>query len=246
MATTFEVNLTLIARHQLTPTVFQLDFQRNPLFDFKPGHFISLVIPKAGPNGRDLRRAYSIASAPESDQLDLCVKKVDGGPGTSYLDSLKVGDTIKGNAPFGDFVDKSADDRGKVWIATGTGISPFRSMLFSDLAKKKDLSKTHCLFGVREPEEVIYHGLFEEHLGNRFKMAVSRPHSGFHGYRGRVTDILRSGDLHLDYANTDFYLCGNGAMIDEVLSILAEKQVEKKAIHKEAYYKPKPGETHAS
>jgi CDP-4-dehydro-6-deoxyglucose reductase len=125
----------------LTPTVFETVFEGRLASDpsvsmtFQAGQFVSIVIPGAGPNGRDLRRAYSIASGPETHPIELCVKLVEGGPGTNYLYKLREGDTFKGFAPYGDFLYRTHSAKNACFIATGTGIAPFRSMVFSEKFK---------------------------------------------------------------------------------------------------------------
>ena len=88
----------------ITPTVFEIDFMTSEPFPFVAGQFISIVIPGGAAGGRDLRRAYSIASEPESNSIKLCVKLVEGGLGTNYLNKLRPGDKFRGVAPYGDFV----------------------------------------------------------------------------------------------------------------------------------------------
>ena len=95
----------------LTPTVLELTFEPNAPLDFKAGQFISIIVPGAGPGGRNLRRAYSIASPPGALPIELCVKLVEGGPGTNYLYKLRPGDEFKGFAPYGTFVYKPATGR---------------------------------------------------------------------------------------------------------------------------------------
>jgi ferredoxin-NADP reductase len=93
--------------------------------------------------------------------------------------------------------------------------------------------------------------LYTEELRDRLGakglvQALSRPEPGWQGFRGRVTDWLRENATQIHWLETEFYLCGNGAMIDEVKQILTAHGVEKASIHQEVYYKPKPGETHAN
>lgn len=252
----------LVKRVDLAPDIFELYFEPNEgteRFNFKGGQFLSLIVPKAGPGGRDLRRAYSISSSPDQPGFELCVKYVPGGPGTTYLNSLQKGDEIRFIAPYGDFVFKSAAGRDVVMIATGTGIAPFKAMVESTSFLNSKPKNTTILFGARIPVEVLYSDLFKGLLGNSgYIGTLSRSSAeeiektgarlGVKIISGRVTDYLRwlaqSGNFN--WANTDFYLCGNGAMIDEVKSILNENGVQKGAIFQEVYYKPKPGQVHAS
>lgn len=224
----------------LTPTVFELAFEPNQSITFKAGQFISIVIPGAGPGGRDLRRAYSIASTPETMPIELCVKLVQKGPGTNYLYRLRPGDTFKGFAPYGDFVYETKSDRHACFLATGTGIAPFRSMILSKAFESEHPLSTTCLLGVNNEAELMYMEDFAN-LSSAIKWvpAVSQPKTGqWKGFKGRVTDYLRALGADFPWLATDFYLCGNGAMIEEVKSILAEKNVQKEAIFQEVYYKP--------
>lgn len=246
------VQAKLLEKKQLTHDVIELLFESEPVFHFEPGQFISIFVPGKGPGGRDLRRAYSIASAPELTRagksvFELCVKIVEGGPGTQYLNSLKIGDSLKGMAPYGDFVYKTKSGRHAIFISTGTGIAPFRAMVYSKVFKENQPLSATMLFGARHEIDLLYTEEFDIALASsQWVQVLSRPEAAWSGFKGRVTDWLRKNAETIAWSNTDFYLCGNGAMIDEVKQILAEKGVEKTSIHQEVYYKPKPGETHAN
>lgn len=221
----------------LTPTVFETTFETNHPVEFKAGQFVSIVIPGAGPNGRDLRRAYSIASAPDKRPVELCIKLVEGGPGTQYIYSLKPGDKFRGFAPYGDFVYKPKPGKGVCFVATGTGIAPFRSMVLSEHLKANQPKSLLCLMGVRKREELLYLDSFGSETGCKFVPMLTQPDDDWRGFRGRVTDYLRELGDGYAWLENDYYLCGNGAMITEVKSILTEKGVTKDAIHQEIYYK---------
>lgn len=228
----------------LTPTVFEVAFEPNEAIEFEAGQWLSIVIPGAGPKGRDLRRAYSIASSPEMKPVELCVKLVENGPGTSFLAKLKAGDKFRAYAPYGDFVYEPAPGRDVCFIATGTGIAPFRAMMRSDEFRKSPPRSTFCLLGVRDESELLYEEELRGMIGDNYVPCVSRPCSGeWAGFCGRVTEYLRSPGSRINWSETEFYLCGAGVMIDEVKQILLEKGVAKEAIHQEIYYKtPKAGQ----
>ncbi len=242
----------LVSRRNLTSDVIEFVFRSEPAFLFKPGQFISIVVPGRGPGGRDLRRAYSIASAPEltldgQSAFELCVKLVEGGPGTSYLNTILPGDSISGMVPFGDFVYHAKPGRHAIFIATGTGIAPFRSMVLSKVFEECRPASAKILFGARSEEDLLYTDELGHAIGPaNVIQALSRPVGAWGGFKGRVTDWLRQNESSIAWGETEFYLCGNGAMIDEVKQILAAKGVEKTSVHQEVYYKPKPGEAHAN
>jgi CDP-4-dehydro-6-deoxyglucose reductase len=243
----------------ITPTVFELGFDAEPIpsadptkpaptepFHFKAGQYISVIVPGAGPNGRDLRRAYSIASEPEKRPVDLCIKIVDSGPGSNYLNGLRPGQTFKGFAPYGDFTYKTAASKQVCFIATGTGIAPFRSMMLSQEFQKELPKAALCLLGIRDEDELLYEmelsdRAFTSVNGNEFRSkwvpCVSQPKGQWNGFRGRVTDYLRSLGDAFDWKDTEYYLCGAGQMIDEIRAFLSEKGVERDAIHREIYFK---------
>jgi ferredoxin-NADP reductase len=226
----------------LTPTVFETTFEavkaqpEHPEFQFEGGQFVSIVIPGAGPKGRDLRRAYSIASEPTQRPVELCIKLVEGGPGTNYLYKLRAGDVFRGYAPYGDFVYEPKAGRNACFIATGTGIAPFRAILYSAAYKAAPPAQAWCLMGVRGEEELCYDDELKQYKGLHWVTAVTGASDEYKGFRGRVTDWLRAQGDAFPWKETDFYLCGNGAMITEVLALLTDKGVEKDAVHKEKYY----------
>jgi NAD(P)H-flavin reductase len=229
---------------EMTPTVFEIKFSTDLPVTFKAGQFISIIIPGAGPQGRDLRRAYSVASAPESHHHELCVKLVEKGPGTNYLYRLKVGDHFKGVAPYGDFLYETSSQRHACFISTGTGIAPFRSMVQSQAFQKNKPQSATLLLGVRTLDEILYDAELGQLSGLSFVKMISQPEKIIESseyqnqniFKGRVTDYLRNHSK-TPWAETDFYLCGAGPMIDEVKQILASKEVSKEAIFQEVYYK---------
>src|ERR1700746_2243310 len=136
------------SHRMLTPTVFEITFDTDQPMEFKAGQFVSVIVPGAGPKGRDLRRAYSIASAPELRPVELCVKLVEDGPGTNYLYTMRTGAEFRGVAPYGDFIYRTHSAKNACFIATGTGIAPFRAMVYSTSYKQDPPAKAYCLLGV--------------------------------------------------------------------------------------------------
>ena len=125
-----------------------------------------------------------------------------------------------------------------MFIGTGTGLAPLRSMVLCNEWQSK--APLAFLLGVRSEKDIIYPELFgserppqlagREHV----RIALSRPEGQWDGFKGRVTDYIRAMDW--DFARTHYYLCGNGAMITEVKEFLATKGVDKEQIHMEKYY----------
>lgn len=228
------------SRKNFTQDVFELVLERPEGFSFKGGQYLSIVVPGAGPGGRNLRRAYSIASPPEAKGIELCIKLVEGGPGTTYLNTLKAGSELQAQGPFGDFVLEHDQNLPCMFIGTGTGLAPLRSMVLShEWGSKAPLS---FLLGVRAEKDIIYPELFGEDRPSALRehehvhIALSRPETDWKGFQGRVTDYLRKNMKSWDFTHSHYYLCGSGAMITEVKEILTSRGVEADRIHTEKYF----------
>jgi len=221
---------------KLTPQIFELAFETEPEVSFIAGQFISILIPNAGPKGRNLRRAYSFASSPDVRPFELCIQIIEDGPGTQYLSQLKPGECFEAQAPFGKFVYESTPERRVCFISTATGLAPFRSILISKSYLAQPAKEVSCLFGIRHLSEMLY----EADLSNRDDIqwvpCITKPEDNWDGFKGRVTDYLRTLPDSYPWKETDFYLCGNGAMIKEVKEILKEKGLSKEQIFHEAYF----------
>src|SRR3982751_4234504 len=100
-------------------------------FDFKPGQFVTIDLPiHEKPNKR--WRSYSISSWPDGSNIfELCIVLLEGGAGTTYLfNEVKEGSELILRGPQGVFVLPPVIDRDLFFICTGTGIAPFRSMVY--------------------------------------------------------------------------------------------------------------------
>lgn len=222
----------------LTPTVVGIRFEPNKRFTFEPGQFLSLIVPGTESSAKPARRIYSFSSDPEQNGYQLCIKVVPGGIGSNYMASLKVGDTFKATAPYGDFLYEPKKGNHVCFIATGTGVAPFRSIALSPTFRESPPASALMLFGARTEDEIVYPGFFESQ-GIHTVNAISKPTANYKGYHGRVTDFLRALPQDWNWHSTEFYLCGNGAMILEARRILLEGHgVPERHVHQEAYFEP--------
>lgn len=225
----------LIEKKWLTPTVMGIRILPGKKFDYEAGQFLSVLVPADFGGGRQVKRAYSFASAPNEGTYELCVKYVPGGKGTEYLKSLNVGDELTVFAPYGHFSYEPGKSRALCLVATGSGIAPFRGMVMSERFREAPPTRTTLLFGGREEGDVVYPGLFES-AGIETVVALTRPGQKWEGFRGRVTDYLRTLPSHWGWHSTDFYICGNAEMANDVMSILKGNGVPEAAIHAEVFF----------
>lgn len=95
----------------------------GPDVDFLAGQYVGLTY-------NNVPRAYSIANSPSEDELEICVRRVPGGALSPQLcDNLTVGDSLTVRGPYGDLVLQDHSSRDMVFLATGTGVAPFKAMI---------------------------------------------------------------------------------------------------------------------
>ncbi len=206
---------------------------------FSAGQYITIEITEIKEGRPRLNnRPYSIASSPQEKTIfKLCTNRVGNGPGSTYLHSLKPDDLLQFCLPIGYFRVNEQSDSALLFVATGTGIAPIKSMI-SHLLQTGSLRPIQLYWGLRKEEGLYYQDELAEWASKypsfRYVTTLSQPSSQWTGMRGRVTHHLPA--LIENVENLEAYLCGNGEMIKEVRAILLEKGMPKKAIHFEKFY----------
>ena len=215
----------------------QFEIEEVPRFDFAAGQFVSMQTEY---EGRQITRAYSIASAPLSDRFfDVCLNRVQDGFFSNYLCDLEEGSEVKFHGPHGYFVLKNPL-RDSVFIGTGTGIAPLRGMLhhlFADPSRNEG-REFWLVFGVRNRETLYYNDEFaqleRENRNFHYFPTLSRPDDLWTGARGYVQDHVR--EIVKDRRDMDAYICGLKNMVVANRDLLTkEKGWEKKSVLFERY-----------
>jgi len=203
----------------LTESTFVLRFDRGDM-EFKSGQHIIV-----GLKGELNQREYSIYSGENDDYLEILVREVPEGSVSVQLKNCKQGDLLQVNGPFGSFGIEKYDlfSRKHVFIASGTGISPFHSFVRS--YPGIDYTLFH---GVRYNDEAYER---EDYDPQRYILCTSK--EGNRSQKGRVTKFLPAYPFKPGML---FYLCGNSSMIYEVSHILQDKGVPAENILKEVYF----------
>lgn len=201
-----------------------LRFKPQVPFEFEPGQFVSLQVPNKDNPREMLWRAYSMSVPVEIAKkhgYELCIRKMNGGQAAAYLDRLKPGDWINVKASYGEFTLRTKPGRGVCFIGTGTGVAPLRSIALSREFAEMDLLFGIAILGYRTFEEVPYAGDFERvGLATTYAISDSPSKLDFPFYNGRVTDVLKRLKTDFPWRETDYYLCGNGFMIRDVIQML--------------------------
>lgn len=251
-----KIKCRIIEKIWLTPTVVRLRFEPSKRFIFSPGQFLSIYIPSAaaseraeqGQRASRERRAYSFAApfraAPGHEALagyELCIKHVPDGPGSSFMAQLRVGDVFEATAPYGDFLYEPSNNPNVCFVSTGTGVAPFRAIALSQAFADARPKRVFSAFGARSEEEIVYPGFFES-LGFEHEVCLSNPRLEWKGYHGRVTRWIQDLPMTFPWHTTDFYICGNGQMVQDARELLMHGHgVSQRNIHAEIYFETHGG-----
>lgn len=207
----------------LTHDVREIEFRLIDSHEmiFQAGQFVSFEIQQDG-MPKPVTRPYSIASPPsQRDRITLVLNLVQHGPGSGYLFGLRADDKVQFKGPAGSFRVRDDGTRDLLFVSTGTGIAPIRSMMLDQLARDSHRSIT-LFWGVRSQPDLYYQdelqGLTERHPKFSFVMALSKPEPGWTGSAGRVTTLVEERIAAVSHLAV--YLCGNSGMIKDVTTIL--------------------------
>ena len=212
------VTLPVLNMQEISNQVFVLSFEQTK--DFLPGQVVALTLdPQIAP------RLYSLCSAPDDTNNSILFNVKADGQLSPRLAQLKTADTIQVSAPFGAFL---GDEKPAWWIAAGTGVAPYRSMMRAGLSANKWL-----IHGGRTAASFYFHNEFLETFGERYVRCCSQEKGeGLH--EGRLTQWLH--DCNEIPVRQMFYLCGSSEMVVEVRDILIAKGVEIENIMSEIYF----------
>jgi len=217
-----------------------------PRFGFVAGQWLSFKTIK--PYGEEIIRAYSIASPPDdNNRFDLCLNRVQDGFMSNFLCDMQAGGEVSCQGPFGDFILRPPM-RDTIFIATGTGIAPFRSMLQWLLAPKEDGrprpsearhqgKQLYLLFGNRTEKDIYYHDEFlrlaQEHTNFHYLPTLSRSGPDWQGLRGYVQEHVPA----IAQGRTDMhaYICGLDKMVKANRELLKSLGWDRKLILYEKY-----------
>ncbi len=229
----------LLQTRSLSPFTKHLEFEvlGAQRFGFVPGQWLSLKHTK--PDGEEITRAYSIASTPiENNHFALCLNRVQDGFMSNFLCDMSVGEEITSQGPFGDFILRPPM-RDTIFIATGTGIAPFRSMLhwlFRD-AERHEGRQVWLVFGSRTEADIYYHDEFlklaREHANLHYLPTLSRGGADWTGLRGYVQEHVPQ--IASGRADMHAYICGLDKMIKANRELLKGLGWDRKSIRYEKY-----------
>ena len=241
----------LVKKERLTNDVWLFRFKivSDQKIHFIAGQYVLLKIPPAHIDWlksqligqhHDLRgitetgalRQYSICSPEnETEAFDLIIQLVEHGVASTYVEKLREGDQVLFQGPAGAFTIKRSE-RDKLFLATGTGIAPMRSMFLSHLDNKSvgDNSSYFLFWGLKQKSDVYFFSDFRQLAARNshfnFKICLSRQKEAsqidqdFFG-KGRV-NVFAQTLIKANPDNFDYYLCGSHVIVEALRQWLLE------------------------
>lgn len=236
---TFHTNL--LDKKTLPGDVDLLRFSTPPGFSFTAGQYVVLTVPH---EVLPVKRLYSIASPSiEPSYFELLIKRVAGGLASNYLQNLVVGQSLEFQGPAGQFSLKETP-ADKVFLSTGTGLAPVRSMLLSNPAHKQQF---HLFWGLPNLGELY---LFDElktlalrdplfsfsiHLSREQNLdAISKENQHYFSL-GRINTGIDRLILSQPQNSLEYYICGRREMVESTREYLYSQHIDKERVFFERY-----------
>ena len=221
--------------------VFNIPLELKSAYQFIAGQYINLKLTL---DGSEIRRAYSICSSPNSDELRIAIKSVKNGTFSKFAnDNLKVGDIIEVGQPEGNFTFEPNLEKQKNYaaFAAGSGITPVLSILQSVLENEPNSSFV-LVYGNKTPNDTIFHNQLHElqlkYVGRFFVHYVysqAKLDNELFGRIEKATVNFVLNNKHKEKEFDKFYLCGPEEMINLVSNVLKEHNVADKNIKFELF-----------
>jgi ferredoxin--NADP+ reductase len=207
----------LTSNEEISRGVHVISFLRD--FDFLPGQVVKIAVDNNHPP-----RIYSVCSGKSEKEIQILFNIKDDGFLTPKLAGMIPGDTILVSKPYGSFLGKKEE---AWWIATGTGVAPFYSMVKSGLGINKKL-----IHGVRYLNQFYFEDELEDALNENYIRCCSQETS-CNTFPGRVSNYL-NGIQNLPQIK--YFVCGQALMVVEVRDLLIHKGIPFENIMAEIYF----------
>ncbi len=196
---------------------------------FLPGQYVNIDVPGSGRH-----RSYSFSSAPGNKRMTFMIKQVPGGLMSGWLGGAQAGQLLQMTGPLGSFYLRAVT-RPLLFLAGGTGLAPFLSML--EVIAQQDMKQpVHLIYGVTRDQDLVMVDRLAEYArripGFTYGTCVADPQTT-HTHQGYVTQHMPAQALH--GGNVDVYLCGPPPMVDAVQKHFKAAAIEPVSFHYEKF-----------
>ena len=215
----------------LTPTILAIQCESTPTMSYSAGQYVMMSFPSSPANpaeGPPPEWPIAIASGPSDPSIEFCIRNVEGGSMTAHLGHLQPETTIQMRGPMGNFSYHNPNRQPVVFIATGTGIAPLRSMMRST-EFQSDAPQTTLLIGAQTEEEIPYMQEWSEST-LQITPVLSQAPEEWQGERGWVTDYMKKAPDSWYSPNALYYICGQWDMLNLTKEILQQHGIPNESI----------------
>ena len=226
---------------------FEVPANLKQEYKYKQGQYLTL---KFNIKGEELRRSYSICSSPvDENELRVAIKKVKEGKVSTYInDILKAGDVIEVMVPMGNFFTELNASNKKTYVlfGGGSGITPMLSILKTVLRMEPE-SRITLFYGNNDESSIIFKKQIEQlAVVNSDRLNVihvlnSAPEGHPEKLKGMMTKE-KNIELVKDYvdasADNEYFICGPGPMMENVVNALKDLKIPEPKVHIEYFTSP--------
>jgi benzoate/toluate 1,2-dioxygenase reductase subunit len=224
----FEATVSRIDPHNDAAVVLELDVDSAaPVF--LAGQYVNINVPGSGQH-----RSYSFSSAPGQSKVSFLIKRIPGGVMSTWLKSAHPGIKVELTGPLGSFYLRAVE-RPLLFLAGGTGLAPFLSML-EVLARADSQQKVHLIYGATRDLDLVQVDAIEAYrakLPNFTYATVVADTGSLHPRKGWVTQHMAAEALN--EGDVDVYLCGPPPMVDAVRKYFDDNGVKPNSFRYEKF-----------
>ena len=200
-------------------------------FQFNAGQYVNII-------KGEINRSYSVASKPDAkNQLDFFIKKYENGLMSKYwFEEAKVNDLLRIEGPLGSFFLRESKYKNIIFLATGTGIAPIKSILESIMEQPNNFSnqKFWIFVGARFKEDLLWiPDVRNEKIKINYIPVLSRQVKDWDGEKGYVQDSVLKQKIDLE--NAQIYACGSNNMLNSAKELFFKNNLKENNFFSDAF-----------
>lgn len=225
---------------QLTPTIYELDFQPmdRELMKYQPGQYVFVrFVDSAMPRES---HPFSISSAPTTDRDSLQVMVKNSGDYTSRLDRLNPGDQATLAGPYGNFTSDNVaqPDTPLVMLAGGIGLTPIISIIRDEMANNST-RRIELIWALAREQDLMLlaelEAMKKQQPNFDFHLIFSREEVAHYAHGHVSAEFLQTIGVNEIYGTAEFFICGPPPMMKAVKQLLQANNVDEDKIHIEVF-----------
>lgn len=201
----------------------------NSSFNFNSGQYINII-------KGNITRSYSIANCSDhKNQLEFFIKNYKNGMMSNYFfNEAKVNDLLRLEGPIGTFFLRDSSFKNIIFLATGTGVAPIKSILEGlDKSHEQNQHKNYwVIVGARSKEDLFWEPNFKN-LNIKYVPVLSRQNIDWNGEKGYVQDVVIRKQIDLE--NTQVYACGSNDMINSAKELFFKNNLKESNFFSDAF-----------